>query len=204
MSTQVPGPTEPRYEAPQHMKFCSICGDAVSLEIPDGDNRHRHICRSCDTIHYHNPRIITGCLPVYGDQVLLCRRAIEPRKDFWTLPAGFMENGESTSEGALRESREEALADIHTPHLYCIYSVPEIDQVFFFYRSELKHERAFGVGRESLEVRLFSESEIPWEELAFYTVVKTLRYYFEDRKKNHFPVRDENLVRPEKYRTPPR
>lgn len=186
------------------MKFCSFCGDPVEVRIPAGDSRERHVCNSCDTIHYQNPRIITGCLPVYKDKVLLCKRAIEPRREFWTLPAGFMENGESTEDGAIRESFEEALAELHNLNLYCLYSVPEINQVFFFYRSELKHASAFGVGQESLEVKLFSENEIPWDNLAFYTVVKTLRYYFDDRKKNIFPVRDERLIRPEKYKTPPR
>jgi len=186
------------------MKFCSFCGDPVEIRIPAGDNRKRHICNSCDTIHYHNPRIITGCLPIFEDKVLLCKRAIEPRREFWTLPAGFMENGESTEDGAIRESFEEALAELQNLNLYCLYSVPEIDQVFFFYRGELKHATAFGVGEESLEVQLFSEQEIPWEQLAFYTVVKTLRYFFEDRKQNQFPIRDERLIRPEKYKTPPR
>jgi ADP-ribose pyrophosphatase YjhB (NUDIX family) len=185
------------------MKYCSYCGDPVVVRIPDGDNRERHVCESCDTIHYHNPRIIVGCLPFYGDKVLLCKRAIEPRKDYWTLPAGFMENGETTEQGAARESFEEALAETTTLNLYCLYSVPEINQVFFFYRSELKHDSAFGVGQESLEVGLFSEHEIPWDNIAFYTVYKTLKYYFEDRKKNHYPVRDERIERPEKYKTAP-
>jgi len=182
------------------MKYCSFCGDPVVIRIPAGDNRERHVCESCDTIHYHNPRIIVGCLPFYGDKVLLCKRAIEPRKDYWTLPAGFMENGETTERGAARESFEEALAETTTLDLYCLYSVPEINQVFFFYRSELKHGAAFGVGEESLEVQLFAEHEIPWDNIAFYTVYKTLKYYFEDRKSNQYPVRDEKIVRPEKYK----
>ena len=161
------------------------------------------MCESCNAIHYHNPRIIVGCVPFHGDKVLLCKRAIEPRKDYWTLPAGFMENDETTEQGAARESFEEALAEMTTMNLYCLYSVPEINQVFFFYRSELKHDKAFGVGQESLEVGLFSEHEVPWDNIAFYTVYKTLRYYFEDRKKNHYPVRDEKLERPDKYKTPP-
>lgn len=188
------------------MKFCSYCGDPVALRVPAGDNRERHICDSCNTIHYHNPRIITGCLPIYGDKVLLCKRAIEPRREYWTLPAGFMENGESTERGAARESLEEALAEVTDLQLYCLYSVPEINQVFFFYRSRLLREDGFGIGEESLEVRLFSEEEIPWDQLAFYTVHKTLKYYFADRQHNHFPVRDEELIRPPHYKdkTPPR
>lgn len=186
------------------MKYCSFCGDPVVIRVPNGDNRERYVCDSCKTIHYHNPRIIVGCLPVYEDKVLLCKRAIEPRKDYWTLPAGFMENGESTEQGAARESFEEALAETGALKLYCIYSVPEINQVFFFYRGELKHANAFGVGEESLEVQLFAEQDIPWDNLAFYTIYKTLKYYFEDRKIHHYPVRDEKLERPEKYKTPPR
>jgi ADP-ribose pyrophosphatase YjhB (NUDIX family) len=182
------------------MKFCSSCGETIVIRIPDGDNRERHVCISCETIHYYNPRIITGCLPIYEDKVLLCKRAIEPRRNYWTLPAGFMENGETTDQGAIRESYEEAKAELGELSLYCLYSVPEINQVFFFYRAQLKHATAFGVGEESTEVRLFSENEIPWENLAFYTVVKTLRYYFSDRKNGVYPIREENLIRPEKYR----
>jgi len=181
------------------MNFCSSCGKPVVIRIPEGDNRERHVCDDCDTIHYHNPRIITGCLPIFEDQVLLCRRAIEPRYGYWTLPAGFMENGESTDQGAARESWEEAKAELSDLDLYCIYSVPDINQVFFFYKSHLKSRESFGVGEESLEVRLFSEADIPWEDLAFYTVYKTLKYFFEDRKTNVFPVRDETLQRPKKY-----
>jgi ADP-ribose pyrophosphatase YjhB (NUDIX family) len=181
------------------MKYCSTCGYTVIVEIPDGDNRERHICTSCETIHYINPRIITGCLPVFEDKVLLCKRAIEPRLGYWTLPAGFMENAETTREGAARESREEARAEMEMDDLYCIYSVPDINQVFFFYRGHLKSADSFGVGEESLEVGLFTEEEIPWDNLAFYTVEKTLRYYFEDRKTGSFPVHDDSLVRPPRY-----
>lgn len=181
------------------MNFCSCCGKSVVLQIPDGDNRERHVCPDCDTIHYSNPRIITGCLPLFEGKVLLCRRAIQPRLGYWTLPAGFMENSESTAQGAARESREEAETELEALHLYCLYSVPDINQVFFFYRSQLKSHDSFGVGEESLEVKLFSETEIPWDELAFYTVYKTLKYYFEDRKTGEFPIRDESLQRPKQF-----
>ncbi len=176
------------------MNFCSSCGASVTLQIPAGDNRERHVCGECDTIHYQNPRIITGCLPIYQDQVLLCKRAIEPRHGWWTLPAGFMENGETTAEGALRESFEEAKANIAIEGLYTLFNVPYINQVYMLYKGTLK-DLDFGPGEESLEVELFREDEIPWEELAFPFVGKTLKHYFSDRKNNHFPLRCEDLVR---------
>lgn len=174
------------------MKFCSQCGAPVQRRIPEGDDRERHVCDSCSTIHYQNPRIITGCLPIFEDQVLLCKRAIEPRKSYWTLPAGFMENGETTEEGALRESWEEARASIELDNLYTLFNLPHINQVYFFYRGTLSN-LDFAPGAESLDVKLFSEQEIPWEELAFPVVRKTLEHYFTDRVENHFPVRSENI-----------
>jgi len=133
------------------MNFCSQCGKSISLKIPDGDNRERHVCDHCDTIHYQNPRVIAGCIPVVGDQVLLCRRAIEPRYGLWTLPAGFMENGESTLQGALRECVEEANARIDNPRLSGIFDIPHINQVYVFYRGMMNNMN-FSPGAESLEV----------------------------------------------------
>ncbi len=176
------------------MKFCSQCGAAVALAIPAGDDRHRHVCPSCDTIHYQNPNIIAGCLPLHEDRVLLCKRAIEPRYGYWTLPAGFMENGESTEEGALRESWEEARARMKLDGLYTLFSLPEINQVYMIFKGELT-DLEFGPGPESLEVALFSEDEIPWDELAFPVMRKTLEYYFADRKSGNFPVRSEAIYR---------
>jgi len=177
------------------MKFCNECGGKLNSQIPTGDDRHRHVCIDCDHIHYQNPNIITGCLPLYGDKVLLCKRAIEPRHGYWTLPAGFMENGESVEQGALRESWEEAKAKISLHGLYTVFSLPEINQVYMLYKGELD-DLNFGPGVESLEVKLFSEAEIPWDDLAFKTIKQTLRYYFDDRKNNHFPLRSETLLRP--------
>ncbi len=176
------------------MKFCSSCGSTVSLSIPDGDNRERFVCNhsDCGTIHYQNPRIITGCLPTYGDQVLLCKRAIEPRYGLWTLPAGFMENGETTTQGALRESWEEAYATLDVDKLYTLFSLPYINQVYFFYKATLLNTD-FKSSSESLEVKLFSEDEIPWDELAFSVVEKTLRYYFNDRRSGHYPLHCEDI-----------
>ncbi len=178
------------------MNFCSHCGHTVSLGIPEGDDRKRHICGSCETIHYQNPNIITGCLPIHEDKVLLCRRAIEPRHGFWTLPAGFMENGETTEQGALRESWEEARANIECHGLYTLFNLPQISQVYMFYRGTLS-DLNFGAGPESLEVALFAEHEIPWGELAFPVVKKTLRHYFSDRENQEFPIRSEDLIHPD-------
>lgn len=179
------------------MKFCSNCGSTVELQIPKGDDRHRHVCSDCDTIHYQNPHIVAGCLPFYEDKVLLCKRAIEPRHGYWTLPAGFMENGESTEQGALRESWEEARASIDLDGLYTLFSIPEINQVYMLYKGRLSNLN-FAPGPESLEVGLFSEDEIPWDQLAFPVMKKTLRYYFEDFKRDSFSFRSETLYRGKK------
>ena len=177
------------------MKFCSSCGSTVVLEIPAGDDRHRHVCKDCETIHYQNPRIITGCLPLHEDKVLLCKRAIEPRHGFWTLPAGFMENGETTIEGALRESWEEAKATIAIDELYTLFNLPHINQVYLFYRGQLANLE-FGPGEESLDVQLFTEAEIPWDQLAFPVVNRTLQLFFEDRKHGRYPLHSEDIIRP--------
>ncbi|MCW8196294.1 NUDIX hydrolase [Proteobacteria bacterium 005FR1] len=175
------------------MKFCSSCGSQVEWRIPTGDDRERHVCGSCETIHYTNPRIITGCLPIYEDKVLLCKRAIEPRYGYWTLPAGFMENGETTAQGALRESWEEAKASIELHDLYTLFNLPYINQVYLFYRGTL-NSLDFGPGVESLEVDLFKEQDIPWDELAFPVVRKTLEHYFHDRREGHYPIRTEDIL----------
>lgn len=175
------------------MNFCSSCGAKTALVIPDGDDRHRHVCSACDTIHYLNPKIITGCLPFLGDQVLLCKRAIEPRYGLWTLPAGFMENGESIEQGAARESWEEARLKLHDLELYQVFSLPHINQVYFFYRAEIASPD-FGPGPESLSVQLYDLDSIPWQELAFPVVTKTLRDYISDREQGVFPVRSQTMA----------
>ena len=176
------------------MKFCSACGHAVTLRIPENDDRERHVCDGCDAIHYHNPKVIVGCLPLWADKVLLCKRAIEPRYDFWTLPAGFMENAETTLEGACRETWEEARAKVERPTLYTIFDLPDINQVYMFYRGDLIGPE-FGSGPESLEVALFDEAEIPWDHLAFPVVTETLHHYFEDRRSGVYPVHSRELRR---------
>ena len=174
------------------IRFCNHCGASVSQQIPAGDNRPRDVCDSCGKIHYQNPRMVTGTLPVYQDKILLCKRAIEPRKGFWTLPGGFMELDETLEQGALRETVEEAGAEVHIQSLYTLFNVLAVGQVSVFFLSELP-EPVFFAGEESLEVGLFSEDEIPWKELAFDTIEITLKYYFRDRKQNIFPLHIETL-----------
>lgn len=175
------------------MKFCSTCGDPVAWRMPPGDSRHRFVCDGCSTIHYQNPRIVTGCLVTWQDQVLLCKRAIEPRHGFWTLPAGYLENGESAEAGAVRETWEEAAARVEVDDLYTLFSLPHISQVYMFFRGRLTSPE-FAAGEESLAVELFREDDIPWDQLAFPVVRDTLRHYFEDRKQQSFPVRHQSLV----------
>ena len=175
------------------MKFCSKCGNPVEQRIPEGDNRHRHVCPSCDTIHYINPNIVAGTVPVYGDRVLLCKRAIEPRLGYWTLPAGFMEMNETTTQAAIRETWEEAEAKVTIDGLYSMIDVPHIGQVHIFYRASILNGE-FGIGTESLDTRLFAENEIPWDEIAFPTVKYTLQQYFADRREDHFPVHIHDIT----------
>lgn len=167
------------------MKFCCECGSGVTHAIPDGDNRLRHVCVQCGTVHYQNPKMVVGCLPEWEDKVLLCKRAIEPQYGLWTLPAGFMENNETTQQGALRETMEEAGAHVQIEHLFALYNLPYISQVYLMFRARLLN-LDFAPGPESLEVALFSEEEIPWDQLAFRTIEQTLRHYFADRRKGAF------------------
>ena len=176
------------------MKFCSACGSSVTQTIPVGDNRPRFVCPECDTIHYQNPKMVVGTLPVWEDKVLLCKRAIEPQYGKWTLPAGFMENHESTQEGALRETFEEAGARVEISHLFTLYNLPYISQVYLMFRARLL-DLEFAAGPESLEVALFTEAEIPWDQLAFRTIEQTLRRYFEDRRNGSFDFHTATIER---------
>ncbi|MDX1451828.1 MAG: NUDIX hydrolase [Oleiphilaceae bacterium] len=177
------------------MNYCSHCGGDIEHKIPADDNRPRHICVACGTIHYQNPNIVAGTIPVYENKILLCKRAIEPRHGFWTLPAGFMENQETTTEAAMRETWEEAEAKVEIQALYTVLNVPQIDQVHMYFRATIINGE-FGVGPESLETRLFTEEEIPWDELAFPTVKKTLRLFLAERKHEQFGVHVDDIVRP--------
>lgn len=177
------------------MNFCSQCGNPVTLRIPPGDNLPRHICVECATIHYQNPKIVVGAVAAWGDRILLCRRAIEPRHGYWTLPAGFMENGESTADAAARETLEEACARIEIDALFSVLSIPHISQVHMLYRGRLI-EQSFSPGEESLEVALFAEADIPWDQLAFRTISRTLKLYFEDRRKGRFEIHGGEVIAP--------
>ncbi len=175
------------------MNYCSQCGARLQLLVPEGDNRPRYVCGHCQTIHYQNPKIVAGCIPELDGRVLLCRRAIAPKLGLWTLPAGFMEIGETTMEAAIRETLEEANARVRVQGLYALFNLPHIDQVYFMFRSRLLDED-FSAGEESLEVRLFAEEEIPWDELAFATIQHTLTLYYRDRASNEFPLRMGDIV----------
>ncbi len=162
------------------MKYCSQCGAEVETRIPEGDNRERFVCPSCHVIHYQNPNIVAGCVAEWQGKILLCSRAIEPRLGFWTVPAGFMENGESVAEGAARETWEEALAKVSTTSLLAIVDVVHAKQVHIFYRGTMD-TADFGPGTESLETRLVDEADIPWDDIAFPSVAYAMRRYLEDR-----------------------
>ena len=170
-----------------HLNYCSNCGSTLILTFPAGDSRERHVCPSCGVVHYQNPKLVVGCIPEWGDKVLLCRRAIEPRHGLWTLPAGFMENGETTAEGALRETLEEAGARVEIGELFNLINLPHISQVYLMFRARLL-DMDYSAGEESLEVKLFEENEIPWEHSAFHTIRDTLRHFFEDRSKGLFSL----------------
>ena len=170
------------------IKFCCTCGSAVVHRIPSGDSLERAVCESCGHIQYVNPKIVVGCLPVYGERILMCKRAIEPRLGLWTLPAGFMEMGESAAEGAAREALEEANAKVQIEDLYTVYSIPHISQVYMMFLARLV-DPDVSPGVESLEVKLVTEAEIPWDQLAFAMVKRTLKHFLEDRKTGVFVPR---------------
>ena len=177
-------------------RYCQQCGAGkIEFTVPHGDDRERHVCGECGHIHYLNPKVVVGTLPVWEDQVLLCKRAIEPRYGKWTLPAGFMEEGETLEEGAARETLEEANARVTVGEVYVTLSLPQISQVYMLFLARLD-DLNFAAGSESLEVRLFRESEIPWDEIAFRTISYALRRYYAQRTSGVFtPVMDK-LVHP--------
>ena len=179
------------------IKHCRACGTAVTYRVPDdGDTRARAVCQACGTIHYENPLNVVGTVPVWGDSgqyVLLCKRNIEPRWGKWTLPAGFMELDETTAEGAARETDEEAGAQIEMGPLFTLLNVARVGPVHLYYRARLLSDR-FNPGHETIEARLFTEDEIPWEEIAFRTVKETLERYFADRRVGHFGVHTVDIA----------
>lgn len=164
------------------MKFCSECGHSVELRVPPGDHLPRHVCPSCATVHYRNPKVIVGCVPTWEGRVLMCRRNIEPRLGLWTFPAGFLEMGETTGQGAARETREEAQAEVEIGSLLAVMDVPYVSQVYMIYRGRMKSPQ-HGPTPESSETRLMLEEEIPWDDIAFPTIWHSLRFFFEDRAK---------------------
>ncbi len=164
------------------MNYCSECGsDKIELKTPKGDNRTRFVCPDCGTVHYSNPKIVAGCLPVYKGKVLLAKRAIEPRAGYWNLPAGYLENGETVEDGAKREVWEETLGKVNIQDLICLYSIYQINQIYIIFRGDLIDGK-YGIGEESTEVRLFAEDEIPWREMAFTSSIFALKKYFQDAK----------------------
>ena len=176
------------------MNYCSDCGATLAKKIPEGEHVLRDVCTSCHMVHYENPKIVAGCIPKWEDQILLCRRAIEPRVGLWTFPAGFMELGESTEEAAIRETLEEAKAKIRIESLYALFSLPRVGQVYVVYRGILLNQD-YGPGDESLEVQLFPPTEIPWNDLAFPVIHEILRHYTEDVGKNAFPIHEGTISR---------
>ena len=175
------------------MKFCCNCASPVVKRVPPGDNLPRWVCDQCGEIHYENPRVVVGSIPEFEGKLLLCRRAIEPRYGYWTLPAGFMENDETAGQGAIRETLEEAGARIALDSAYCLISVPRVNQVHLFYRARLL-DLQFKPGSESLEAALFDEAEVPWPQIAFRTVNVTLRHWFADRNRGQFGFHAEDVI----------
>jgi ADP-ribose pyrophosphatase YjhB (NUDIX family) len=169
------------------MKYCSQCGQPVTVEVPAGDNRPRYVCKACGQIHYENPRVVVGCVPEFEGSILLCRRAIEPRHGFWTVPAGFMELGETLAEAAIRETWEEAEAQVELGALFAIVDVVHARQVHVFFRGALA-EAHYGAGEETLEARLFRAEQIPWVDIAFPSVRIALEQYLRDESRGRGPV----------------
>ncbi len=180
------------------MNFCNQCGGGVELRVPPGDHLPRYVCSGCGTIHYENPRLVVGCVPEHEGRILICKRAIEPRRGFWTVPAGFMENNETLQQAAARESQEEALADVEIGSLLTVVHVLHAHQVHVFFRATLA-KAEFGVGPESLESKLVRPEEIPWDEIAFPSTDFTLRRFLEDRSAGreglYFTTMDRRLPR---------
>ena len=177
------------------MKYCSNCGQTVTRRTPPGDDRLRFYCESCGVVHYQNPNLVVGCIPETEDQILLCRRSIEPSYGKWTLPAGYLENGESVAAGAKRETLEEATARVEILAPYALYNICHVDQIYLMFRARLK-DKGFQAGRESLEVKLFNQDDIPWEEIAFRVINATLIQYFDDRRTGRFSFFVENIPKP--------
>ncbi|MBL0715446.1 MAG: NUDIX hydrolase [Desulfosarcina sp.] len=168
------------------MNFCPNCGAKVNRQIPRGDDRPRHVCSACHQIHYQNPKLVVGVIPEWQDRILLCRRAIAPRVGLWTLPAGYLENGETAAEGARRETWEEAGARVNHLDPYCLFDLTFVHQLYLMFRASMT-SADFKPGAESQEIRLFEEKAIPWDQMAFKVIEETLRRFFRDRARGTFP-----------------
>ena len=165
------------------MNFCSNCAKSLSYKIPDGDTINRHVCDHCGMIHYQNPRMVVGCIPIWDDKILMCKRAIEPKYGLWTIPAGFMENGETVEEGAIRETVEESGANVQIVRLHVLYSLPSVNQVYAIYLANMLNDH-IDPGQETLECKLCALEELPWDEIAFTAVTFSLKKYIENIKQN--------------------
>ena len=175
------------------MKYCSNCGAEIIWTIPQGEDRHRFFCEQCKVIHYTNPRVVAGAIPIQDGKILLCRRAIEPRHGKWTVPAGYLENGESVEDCARRETIEEACAILDDLQPYSLLNLSFINQVYFIYRARLINDD-FRPGAESLDVQLFSPRDLPWDDIAFPVIRKVLKMYCSDLDDDHFPFREINML----------
>jgi ADP-ribose pyrophosphatase YjhB (NUDIX family) len=180
--------------SPDPTRFCNLCGHGVEHRIPDGDHLPRAVCPQCGNIQYRNPKAIVGIIPEWQDgRILMCRRAIQPRHGLWTFPAGFLENSETSGDGAAREAAEEALADVEPLDLFMVINVPYVSQVYLIHRGRLR-EASFGPTNESSEVRLMREDEIPWDEIAFPTIFHSLKRFFEDRARGSYSIHTLDLT----------
>jgi ADP-ribose pyrophosphatase YjhB (NUDIX family) len=177
----------------KNMNYCSNCGDTVKFYTPAGDDRPRYLCESCGIIHYENPKVVVGCIPEMDGKILLCRRAIEPRSGKWTLPAGYLENGETVAQGAQRETLEEAEARIEIIAPYALFNICDVNQIYVMFRARLLDAK-FKAGKESSEVRLFLEKDVPWGQIAFTVIEKTLRLYFKDRPTGAYPFQIGDIL----------
>jgi ADP-ribose pyrophosphatase YjhB (NUDIX family) len=176
----------------RRIQHCRVCGTRVAYKVPEGDNLERATCPACSEVHYVNPLNVVGTLPVWGERVLLCKRNIEPRWGFWTLPAGFMELGETTAEGALRETVEEAGARVELQGLFTLLNVVRVGQVHLFYRARMLDD-TLDPGPETIEARLFDEAEVPWEQIAFRTVRVTLEHFFACRRTGRYELQEGSI-----------
>ncbi len=170
------------------MNYCSNCSAPVMLQVPDGDDRPRYVCNNCGQIHYQNPKVVVGCIPLWQGRILLCRRDIEPRRGYWTLPAGYLENGETAMAGAARETLEETGAVVSDLEAYLHFDIVHIGQIYMMFRAQLECAN-FHPTEESSQVVLFYEDEIPWDEIAFPVIEKTLHYFYRDCARGAFPFR---------------